>query len=97
MEPPRFPHNRIHQLDQAVRTLMLPTVVGDRSEPAPHADFKLNEFGPVLKGQEAHQKDRLHGDPLPGGYLWADIMLYHLHEGVRLAEQQPLRGKGSRF
>lgn len=91
MEPPHFSHNRIYQLDQAVRTLLLPTTVGDHTEPAPHADYRLNEWGPVLKGQEAHQKDRLHGDPLPGGYVWGDIMLYELWRGVRRAEQAPLR------
>lgn len=69
LEPPSFSHNRIYQLDQAVRTLVLPTTVGEETEPAPHADFRINEWGPILKGQEAHQRDRLHGDPLPGGEL----------------------------
>ena len=78
VEPPSFSHNRIYQLDQAVRTLVLPTTVGDEIEPAPHSDFRINEWGPILKGHEAHQRDRLHGDPLPGGYIWGDVMLYEM-------------------
>ncbi|KAM0747644.1 Proteophosphoglycan 5 [Meredithblackwellia eburnea MCA 4105] len=94
--PPSFPHNRISQLDQAVRTLVLPTTdVDGRSIPAPHSDFRLNEWGRILKGHEAHQKDRLHGDPIPGGYLWADIMLYELHHGVKISEAQPMRALDS--
>ncbi|GAA6022874.1 hypothetical protein JCM11491_007027 [Sporobolomyces phaffii] len=98
-EPPSFSHNRIHQLDQAVRSLVLPSsgplasldpLAQDDDDAAgtdvPHPEFRINEWGTLLKGHEAHQKDRLHGDPLPGGYVWADVMLYELFRGVQKAE-----------
>ncbi|SCV72224.1 BQ2448_4918 [Microbotryum intermedium] len=89
-EPPFFSHTRINQLDEAVRSLVLPTEVGDLSLEAPHPDFRLNEWGMMLRGHEAHQLDRIHGDPLPGGYLWADVMLYELWRGVMHASAAPL-------
>ncbi|KAI5480582.1 hypothetical protein MNV49_000278 [Pseudohyphozyma bogoriensis] len=89
--PPSFAHNRIYQLDQAVRSLIQPTVTESGSVPGPHADFRMNEWGTIMKGHDAHQKDRLHGDPLPGGYVWSDVMLYELHHGVVTADAQPLR------
>ncbi|KAK4700443.1 hypothetical protein P7C70_g5803, partial [Phenoliferia sp. Uapishka_3] len=90
--PPSFSHNRILQLDQVVRSLVLPsTDLEGYAQPAPHSDFRLNEWGTLLKGNEAHQKDRLHGDPLPGGYLWSDIMLYELHHAVKVAGMAPMR------
>lgn len=70
--PPVFAHNRIYQLDQAVRSLIVPSTVGKVVSPAPHSDFRINEWGPILKGHEAHQKDRLHGQALPGSYIWGD-------------------------
>ncbi|GAA6060986.1 hypothetical protein JCM10212_000672 [Sporobolomyces blumeae] len=106
-EPPSFSHNRIHQLDQAVRSLVLPSSATPTSmdplatedeedaehSDVPHPEFRINEWGTILKGHEAHQKDRLHGDPLPGGYLWGDIMLYELFRGVERAEiRSPPRG-----
>ncbi|GAA5865733.1 hypothetical protein JCM8547_002760 [Rhodosporidiobolus lusitaniae] len=94
-EPAMFSHNRIHQLDKAVRTLVLPSSSSTSSpgevEDVPHPEFRLNEWGNLLKGHEAHQKDRLHGDPLPGGYLWGETMLYELWRGVQRSEQAPLR------
>ncbi|SCZ88098.1 BZ3500_MvSof-1268-A1-R1_Chr2-1g04188 [Microbotryum saponariae] len=90
-EPPFFSHARINQLDEAVRSLLLPTEIGDLSLEAPHPDFRLNEWGTMLKGHEAHQLDRIHGDPLPGGYLWADVMLYELWRGVMHSERRSLR------
>ncbi|GAA5939395.1 uncharacterized protein JCM15063_004510 [Sporobolomyces koalae] len=103
-EPPSFSHNRIHQLDQAVRSLVLPSassaassavsthspsgLTDDLESDVPHPEFRLNEWGTILKGHEAHQKDRLHGDPLPGGYLWGDIMLHELYQGVQRANSK---------
>lgn len=94
-EPPSFSHNRIHQLDQAVRSLVLPSSTTassldpvpteDEDSEVPHPEFRINEWGSLLKGHEAHQKDRLHGDPLPGGYLWGDLMLFELFRGVQRA------------
>ncbi|BGO91817.1 hypothetical protein NBRC10512_007614 [Rhodotorula toruloides] len=92
-DPPYFAHSRVQQIDRAVRSLVLPHSSVDSSSPAssraspsasvddfdvPHPEFRLNEWGTLLKGHQAHQLDRLHGDPLPGGYVWADIMLYEL-------------------
>ncbi|GAA5907061.1 hypothetical protein JCM5296_006580 [Sporobolomyces johnsonii] len=99
-EPPTFSHNRIHQLDQAVRSLVLPPASAtsassdDAAADVPHPEFRINEWGTLLKGHEAHQKDRLHGDPLPGGYLWADVMLAELYRGVQKSEAQRLREHG---
>jgi hypothetical protein len=92
-----FAHNRIHQLDQAIRSLVLPPSPSPGSSPSsldievPHPEFRLNEWGNLLKGHEAHQKDRLHGDPLPGGYLYGETMLYEMWRGVQASEQAPLR------
>ncbi|GAA5902560.1 hypothetical protein JCM6882_009317 [Rhodosporidiobolus microsporus] len=104
-EPAYFSHNRINQLDQAVRSLVLPPSPTPSSSPrvaspddqaevdVPHPEFRLNEWGNLLKGHDAHQKDRLHGDPLPGGYLWSDVMLYELWRGLQRSEQAPMRGR----
>ncbi|GAA5820675.1 hypothetical protein JCM11251_003107 [Rhodosporidiobolus azoricus] len=105
-EPAFFSHNRINQLDQAVRSLVLPSSASasspssspspaDQADEAdvPHPEFRLNEWGNLLKGHDAHQKDRLHGDPLPGGYVYGDILLYELWRGVQRSEQAPLRGR----
>ncbi|KAK4047261.1 hypothetical protein OIV83_005565 [Microbotryomycetes sp. JL201] len=91
IEQPYFPHNRIYQLDQAVRTLMVPaTPVGGgasssspTASPAPYSDFRISEWGTIMKGHQAHHRDRLHGDPLPGGYVWSDIMLYELFRAAK--------------
>ncbi|KAM0791610.1 hypothetical protein ACM66B_006052 [Microbotryomycetes sp. NB124-2] len=94
MEQPYFPHNRIYQLDQAVRTLMvsLTSNVAEQSSKAvvasaPYSDFRISEWGTIMKGHQAHHRDRLHGDPLPGGYVWSDIMLYELSRAVREADK----------
>jgi len=93
--PPHFAHPRIAQLDGAVRSLVLPSPASAGSvvlKPAPHSEFRLNRWGELLKGHEAHQKDRLHGDPLPGGYVWTDVMLYEMRRGVGRADARPFRG-----
>ncbi|KAK4047959.1 hypothetical protein OIO90_005997 [Microbotryomycetes sp. JL221] len=89
IEQPFFPHNRIYQLDQAVRTLMTSAHVDIASSGhvPPYGDFRISEWGPILKGHQAHQLDRLHGDPLPGGYVWSDIMLYELSRGIIQGER----------
>ncbi|GJN90899.1 hypothetical protein Rhopal_003913-T1 [Rhodotorula paludigena] len=92
-----FSPNRIRQLDEAVRTLVLPSsaaspassspVVGSAEDDAaaevPHPEFRLNEFGTLLQGHEAHAKDRLHGVPTYAHVLWSDIMLYELWRAER--------------
>lgn len=80
--PSYFSHKRISQLDDAIRSLVVPTIAGDITIPAPHSDFRLNEWGSIMRGQEAHQKDRLHGQPLPGSYVWGDILLYEMARGL---------------
>ncbi|GAA6041122.1 hypothetical protein JCM8097_004126 [Rhodosporidiobolus ruineniae] len=94
-EPIMFSHNRISQLDAAARSLVLPPstpeTAGEQVPDVPHPEFRLNEWGNLLKGHEAHQKDRLHGDPLPGGYVFGDLMLYELWRGVLRSESAPLR------
>ncbi|WWC98232.1 hypothetical protein V866_005123 [Kwoniella sp. B9012] len=42
----------------------------------------LGLWGRKMMGMEDHQKDDLHQNLLPGGYLWADMMLYDLREAV---------------
>lgn len=97
-EPAMFSHNRIHQLDQAIRSLVVPPAPsssspGEQPADVPHPEFRLNEWGNLLKGHEAHQRDRLHGDPLPGGAVWVQTMLYELWRGVQASEQAPLRSQ----
>ncbi|WWC72842.1 uncharacterized protein I206_106806 [Kwoniella pini CBS 10737] len=42
----------------------------------------MNMWGRRMMGMEDHQKDDLHQKLLPGGYLWADMMLWDLREAV---------------
>lgn len=44
--------------------------------------LRVNEIGRLLTGQDAHFKDFLHPNPVPGSYLWAEIMLYELKRAV---------------
>lgn len=81
-DPAFFAHNRINQLDSAVRSLVLPKQTATGHVEAPHSEFRMNEWGQLLKGHNAHQRDRMHGDPLPGGYVWSDIMLYELQRAA---------------
>ncbi|BGP40513.1 hypothetical protein JCM10450v2_004499 [Rhodotorula kratochvilovae] len=101
-ESPRFAHARIAQLDSVVRGLVLPPSAGSPAAPSPVVDspadaddaetevprpeFRLNEFGALLKGHEAHARDRLHGAPTAAHVLYSDIMLYELWRGVRQSE-----------
>jgi len=57
----------------------------------PHPEFRLNEFGTLLKGHEAHARDRLHGTPTYAHVLWSDIMLYELWRGVQMSDARPVR------
>jgi len=43
----------------------------------------LSEWGMLMLGEEAHSIDDLHQALIPGGYLWADMMLFHLRNIVR--------------
>ncbi|GAA6050303.1 hypothetical protein JCM3770_002953 [Rhodotorula araucariae] len=58
----------------------------------PHPEYRLNEFGALIKGHEAHARDRLHGAPTAAHVLYSDIMLYEMWRGVRMSELRPGRG-----
>ncbi|WVF65291.1 hypothetical protein IAT40_000015 [Kwoniella sp. CBS 6097] len=45
-------------------------------------DVGLARWGDLMLGLEDYQKDDLHQLLLPGGYLWADMMLYDLREAI---------------
>ncbi|BGP16670.1 hypothetical protein JCM10213_000414 [Rhodosporidiobolus nylandii] len=93
-EPAYFAHARVQQLNDAVASLVLPpslpaspaSASADDETAVPHPEYRLNKWGNILKGHEAHQKDRLHGDPLPGGYLYGDIMLHELWRAAQKSE-----------
>ncbi|GAA5870798.1 hypothetical protein JCM3774_001680 [Rhodotorula dairenensis] len=79
---PYFAYQRIDQINSILRS-QASTRVGSRSTTeyeAPGAGFRVSEFGNVLKGHPPHQTDRLHGEPIPGSYVWADMMLYELRQ-----------------
>ncbi|WOO76715.1 uncharacterized protein LOC62_01G000338 [Vanrija pseudolonga] len=42
----------------------------------------VNRWGTAMRGWEKHQVDSLHPAFLPGGYLWADMMLYDLRAAL---------------
>ncbi|WWD21267.1 hypothetical protein CI109_105751 [Kwoniella shandongensis] len=45
-------------------------------------DIGISKWGELIMGTEDHQRDDLHPNLLPGGYLWADMMMYDLREAV---------------
>lgn len=47
-------------------------------------DFVYNPWANLIQGTPAHQLDRLHGGDLatPATILWADMLLWHLKQGV---------------
>ncbi|KDE05354.1 hypothetical protein MVLG_04268 [Microbotryum lychnidis-dioicae p1A1 Lamole] len=44
--------------------------------------LRIDEIGPLLRGQDDQFKDFLHPNPIPGSYLWSDIMMYELKRAV---------------
>ncbi|SCV74946.1 BQ2448_7975 [Microbotryum intermedium] len=44
--------------------------------------LRIDEIGPLLRGQDDQFKDFLHPNPIPGSYLWGDIMMYELKRAV---------------
>lgn len=77
---PYFSYRRIDQVNSILRS-QASTRVGatpTAEYEAPGSGFRVSEFGNVLKGYPPHQTDRLHGEPIPASYVWADIMLYEL-------------------
>lgn len=76
-----FAHERVSQLNEALRSLSTDRTTypaNGKQYEAPGLGFSINDFGRILKGHPPHQTDRLHGEPVPGGYVWADTMLYNL-------------------
>ncbi|KAK8844077.1 hypothetical protein IAR55_006871 [Kwoniella newhampshirensis] len=45
-------------------------------------DVGVSKWGELIIGTEDQQRDDLHPSLLPGGYLWADMLLYDLREAV---------------
>ncbi|WVQ92967.1 hypothetical protein IAU59_000029 [Kwoniella sp. CBS 9459] len=54
----------------------------DEDEKRVLRDVGIANWGDLMLGLEDYQKDDLHQLLLPGGYLWADMMLYDLREAV---------------
>jgi hypothetical protein len=50
-------------------------------------DVRINNWGRIMLGQEKHMKDALHQAMVPGGRLWADMMLFDLRKAVRESKQ----------
>jgi hypothetical protein len=48
---------------------------------------RINEWGKIMLGQEKHMKDALHQKLVPGGRLWADMMLFDLRRAVQMEQQ----------
>jgi len=44
--------------------------------------LRVNEIGKLLTGQDNHFKDFLHPNPVPGSFLWGEIILYELKRAV---------------
>ncbi|KAI5478939.1 hypothetical protein MNV49_004460 [Pseudohyphozyma bogoriensis] len=44
--------------------------------------LRVTEFGKLITGQHLYYKDFLHPDPIPGSWLWGDILLYELKRAV---------------
>ncbi|KAJ9094708.1 hypothetical protein QFC21_005865 [Naganishia friedmannii] len=87
---------RLTQLDAAVRSAFtarwrpcIDTTCTLHEDTLRHV--RLNEWGRIMLGQEKHMKDALHQALIPGGRLWADMMLYDLWRAV----DQPGRGQVS--
>jgi hypothetical protein len=50
-------------------------------------DVRINNWGRIMLGQEKHVKDALHQAMVPGGRLWADMMLFDLRKAVWDSQQ----------
>ncbi|KAI5449323.1 hypothetical protein NCC49_004825 [Naganishia albida] len=79
---------RLTELDAAVRSAFTPYCLADCTpEQARQNDVlsrvRVNEWGRIMLGQEKHMKDALHQRMVPGGRLWADMMLFDLWRAVR--------------
>lgn len=79
---------RLTELAAAVRSAFTPSCPADCTpEQARQNDVlsrvRVNEWGRIMLGQEKHMKDALHQRMVPGGRLWADMMLFDLWRAVR--------------
>ncbi|ORY28821.1 hypothetical protein BCR39DRAFT_467998, partial [Naematelia encephala] len=66
--------NRLAQMNQAARSAYEKDHLG--------AGVDTNMWGEIMIGQEKWQRDDLHHLMFPGGYVWADILLYDLKAAV---------------
>ena len=44
--------------------------------------LRVNEIGKLLTGQDNHFKDFLHPNPVPGSFLWGEVLLYEVKRTV---------------
>ncbi|BGP48289.1 hypothetical protein JCM10450v2_004161 [Rhodotorula kratochvilovae] len=51
---------------------------------------RVDEWGALMRGQE-HTMEQIHTPPLPGGYLWGDIMLFELRRVAASGQASHLR------
>jgi hypothetical protein len=83
---------RLSELDAAVRVALSPSSNNHLTEAGADGDSNMkaiciNNWGRIMLGQEKHMKDALHQAMVPGGRLWADMMLFDLRKAVRDLEQ----------
>lgn len=80
---------RLAELDAAVRSAFNFSPCRENCTPREKQEHdilrrvRINEWGRIMLGQEKHMKDALHQRLLPGGRLWADMMLFDLWRAVR--------------
>ncbi|GAA5984110.1 hypothetical protein JCM10908_006054 [Rhodotorula pacifica] len=81
---PYFAHERVEQINSVIHSKAhhgsAESASSDMVYEAPGSGFRVSEFGNILKGYPPHQTDRLHGEPVPGGYLHANMLLYELQQ-----------------
>ncbi|MBW0493172.1 hypothetical protein O181_032887 [Austropuccinia psidii MF-1] len=73
-------YDRVFQLDQLARYNIEEI---KKSDPSLNARLRIDEWGALMLGQEAHFRDVLHVAALPGGVLWGDMMLWELKRAVQ--------------
>ncbi|WWC63745.1 uncharacterized protein I303_106350 [Kwoniella dejecticola CBS 10117] len=74
--------NRLSPLHEAAVSAINDLSDATSEEKSVLKNIDMNMWGRRMMGMEDHQKDDLHHKLLPGGYLWADMMLYDLREAV---------------
>lgn len=54
-----------------------------------HKDIRIDEWGALMFGQQ-HLLNDIHTPPLPGGFLWSDVLLWELRELSRASSPSSL-------